>query len=124
MDIVKRGLNAGDPRFWIEECLNAEKLLRVSRKEAVFNEFAGAAIDECDEQPWVRGEKVPGQNLIDGYRDWVKRLGIRLAEAVKPADFRRILTSLEFEGTKRNGVRARLVPDPDECREKLEGLWR
>ena len=119
-DIVQRGANQGDPRFYLAECLESGQMLYVSC--TVPGHFGGEQREPHTD--WEPKARLRSHVILAGYREWVSKLKAYGAHSVPMQDFWQVMTDVGFEMVKSNGIRYRLVPDPKACEEALVALWK
>lgn len=114
---VKAGLNPADPRMWIEESLDADRLLYVPALGIGDDVSVNDRLTMMRE--WLEGNTVAPGEMYIAYKTWVSKLRGYGARAIGTAEFWKCMAAFGFEEGKTNGKRWRRLPSPDECRARL-----
>ena len=106
-DIVRRGLNPGDPRFFLEELKDTGIWPGLYTRD----EYDGLEMIAGHSRQVAPGKTIPSSDVLTSYRYWVGKLRDPHARTVSLDDFWKALSEEGFE--KQRGVggeRLRLIP--------------
>jgi hypothetical protein len=103
-DIVLRSLEPSDPRNWLLESIECERLLHVGDD----TENVGML--------WVAGDGVSSSALWAGYKEWVRGLRGYSIKTARINDFWNVLTKAGFEHDRNKEKRDRVIPRLEDCR--------